>query len=399
LYTYLDGEASMVSRKPRMRWAPVLVALGAAGGACVIDPGDSSGRRPRPDAQWRPSGSDGAPDGGPPADAAPDAPWDGSLPTDCPLGPADESTELRCTGLYADWERKTLGPGVRAYDPGLHLWSDGAEKTRWIYLPLGTQIDTSDMDEWTFPYGTKLWKEFVVGGNRIETRMLWKRPASAIGGWYLTTYRWSADGSRADELTTGEANADGHGYQVPAQSLCVQCHAGRRDMVMGFEAVSLASPGAGGLAMPALLTQKLLTAPPTSALTIPGDAATTAALGYLHANCGTACHNRGGGAASSIGFFMRLDVTTLGSVQTTDAWRTGMNVAAYFAVPAVEQAKIFAPCSPQASAAYYRMSVRDGVNTPYIGSQMPPIASHLSDPNGLAIVAAWLNGQPGCQAP
>jgi hypothetical protein len=150
--------------------------------------------------------------------------------------------------------------------------------------------------------------------------------------------------------------------------------------------------------MATLQSAGLLTAPPTSSLTIPGDAPTAAALGYLHANCGTACHNRGGGEAQSIGFFMRLDVATLGSVQTTDAWRTGMNVTAYFSVPAVEQSMIFAPCSPESSAAYYRMSVRDGVNTPYIGSQMPPIASHRTDPTGLAILAAWLNDQPGCGA-
>jgi hypothetical protein len=376
-------------------WAPVLIVVCAANGACGGDTNRRAGWVDRPDAQWRPSVSDAAPDAG----AGEDAGWDGSLPADCPIGPADESTELRCTGLYADWATKRLAPGVRAFDPGLHLWSDGAVKTRWIYLPPGTQIDTADMDEWTFPYGTKLWKEFVLGGRRIETRMLWKRPASAIGGWYLTTYRWSADESRADELTTGEVNADGNGYQVPAQSVCIDCHAGRHDVVMGFDAVSLSSPAASGLAMPSLLTQKLLTAPPTSPLTIPGDAATAAALGYLHANCGTACHNRGDGEAHSIGFFMRLDVATLGSVQTTDAWRTGMNVAAYFAVPGVEAPKIFAPCSPETSAAYYRMSVRDGVNTPYIGSQMPPIASHVIDPNGLGLVAAWLYDQPGCQAP
>jgi hypothetical protein len=392
----------MATKKPRAmvaaagKWAAAaLLALCATSGACGSDTNRPAGWVDRPDAQADGPLPDGGPDGRA-GDGGTDVRWDGALPADCSFGPGDEATELRCTGLYADWATKTLAPDVRAYDPGLHLWSDGAAKTRWIYLPPGTQIDTSDMDEWTFPYGTKLWKEFVVGGKRIETRMLWKRPASSIGGWYLTTYRWSADESRADELTTGEANADGNGYQVPAQSMCNDCHLGRRDTVMGFEAVSLASPAASGLTMAALQSEGLLTAPPTSSLTIPGDAPTAAALGYLHANCGTACHNRGGGEANSIGFFMRLDVATLGSVQTTDAWQTGMNRSAYFALPADAFPMIFDPCSPATSAAYYRMSVRDGVNTPYIGSQMPPIASHQTDPTGLAIVAAWLNDQPGC---
>jgi hypothetical protein len=378
-------------RGPRL--APIILLApwalsGACGSSAALPPAwaDASGSDAGP---TRADGS--ARDGG--GDGDSDATVDASVPTDCPLGAADESTELRCTGLYADWDRKTLGPGVRAYDPGLHLWSDGAVKTRWIYLPPGTQIDSSNMDEWSFPYGTKLWKEFVVGGNRLETRMLWKRPAAQIGGWYLTTYRWSADGSRADELTTGEVNADGHGYQIPAQSMCLECHHGRLDMALGFDAVSLSSPGSSGLTMAALASEGLLTAPPASPLTIPGDAATSAALGYLHANCGSACHNRGGGEANTVGLYMRLDVATLGSVQTTDAWRTGMNVNAYFAVPGVEQAQIFAPCSPANSAAYYRMSQRDGITTTYVGSQMPPIATHKTDPTGLAIIAAWLNDQ------
>ena len=48
------------------------------------------------------------------------------------------------------------------------------------------------MNQWMFPPGTKLWKEFVVGGARLETRLIWKRPS---GAWYFTVYRWSTDGS------------------------------------------------------------------------------------------------------------------------------------------------------------------------------------------------------------
>ena len=211
------------------------------------------------------------------------------MPADCALGPGGEPTELRCTGLYADWKTKTLAPGVRQYDPGLHLWSDGASKTRWIYLPPGTKIDTSNMDQWSFPNGTKVWKEFVVNGVRLETRLIWKRPT---GSWYLTTYRWSADESRTDELTAGETGADAGSYEIPTQNNCFDCHSGRRDVVLGFEAVALSSPGASGITMATLKSDNLLTDPPAAPLVIPGDAKAVAALGYLHMNCGTSCHNR-----------------------------------------------------------------------------------------------------------
>jgi hypothetical protein len=75
-----------------------------------------------------------------------------------------------------------------------------------------------------------------------------------------------------------------------------------------------------------------------------------------------------------------------------------MNAASYFTLPGLGQAKIFAPCSPDTSVAYYRMSVRDDSNGVFVGSQMPPIATHQTDPTGLAIIAAWLNDQAQCAA-
>ena len=137
-------------------------------------------------------------------------------PTDagsCPVGDAGEALDLKCTGLYSDWATKTISADVQEFVPGLQLWSDGAEKERWIYLPPGTDggkqpIDTADMDEWMFPVGTKLWKEFrsPIGSS---TTSLESRRAScgsrAASTWYRTTYRWSADGeTSATELTKGE---------------------------------------------------------------------------------------------------------------------------------------------------------------------------------------------------
>lgn len=327
----------------------------------------------------------GAPDSG----AEPDA----SVPTDCPLGPGGESTDLRCSGLYVDWAAKAIATGVRQYDPGLHLWSDGASKTRWIYLPPGTQIDSSNMDQWTFPNGTKIWKEFDLDSARVETRLLWKR---ANGTWYLTTYRWSADESTAPELTTGEMNVGGSTYQIPAQSDCSACHAGRWDMVLGFDAIALSTTAATGVTMATLKADNLLTAPPATPLTIPGDAETAAALGYLHVNCGSPCHNSDGGQAGSSGLLMRLNAAALGSVAATDTWTTGMGVNSSFTIPGVTNAEVFAPCDPSSSAAYYRMSVRDGVDGIGTQQQMPPIITHEPDTAGLATIAAWLNDQPSC---
>jgi hypothetical protein len=320
---------------------------------------------------------------------------------DCGTGPLGEPLDLSCTGLYADFASKTVAPGVSEYAPGLLLWSDGASKTRWIYLPPGKRIDTSDMDEWSFPVGTKVWKEFalVLGDasteTRIETRMLWKLTPTF---WYRTTYKWSPDGtSSATELTTGQTDAGNGNYEIPGQYQCNSCHSGRRDGVLGFEAMSMSAPGATGMPMATLVAQGLLTDPPATPLVVPGDAVEVAALGWLHANCGTSCHNSVNGQARFTGFFLRLDVGTLASVQSTYAYTTGWNrQTSNYVIPGATTTYRLHACDTDESAAYYRAAHRDGVGGAFAGTQMPPIDSHVVDNADIAGLAAWID--EGCDA-
>jgi hypothetical protein len=284
--------------------------------------------------------------------------------------------QLACTGLYASWPARTIAPQVRPYAPGLALWSDGADKRRYVELPAGTQIDTSDMDEWVFPVGTKLWKEFRLNGAPVETRFLWKR---APGDWFRTTYAWSADGASAAEITTGMLNVAGTSYEIPRQDMCTTCHQGRADGVLGFEAVSLAAPGASGVTLSALVGEGRLSRPPSAPIVVPGTATERAALGWLHANCGTACHNRSPAAlAGATGLFLRLDVATLATVQRTDAWTTSVGVLSGFQ-PAPDAGMLrIAPGRPDRSAIYFRDSFRDDQGQDF---QMPPIDTHVVDGN------------------
>jgi hypothetical protein len=401
----------MVPMNPRGLWAAVSLCAGgaalfaacsqssspgASGDAGVVD-SSTSDVVTAEDSAAGPDGSEAATADSGDANVDLDA---GSLDAgDCAVGPSGEATELSCAGLYSNWATKTVAAANVAYTPGLQLWSDGAIKSRWIQLPPGQKIDTSNMDEWTFPVGTKLWKEFrlPVGDSstpiRIETRLIWKQSAN---NWYRTTYRWSADGeTSATELTAGELDANGDGYEVPSQYECNDCHQGRLDGVMGFEAVALSVPGATGITMQDLVAQGLVTEAPDAAIVIPGNAVESAALGFLHVNCGMACHNPGNGLGEPTGFFMRLDVETLASVQTTEAYTTGWNMqAGSYMIPSVPTTYLLEACNVGASAAYYRASVRDGINGITFGNQMPPIDTHVVDNAGLAILAAWLN--EGC---
>lgn len=302
--------------------------------------------------------------------------------TGCAVGDNGEPFELRCTGLYSNWSLRTISPGVQPYAPGIPLWSDGAVKSRWLYLPPGTTIDTSDMNKWIFPVGTKLWKQFVVGGQVIETRLLWKTAT----GWYPTTYRWSTDQTETTELITGDNDAGGLGYEVPTQFECEYCHQGQKDYVLGFSALSLSHPDATGLTMDVLTAQRLLTDPPATPIVVPGSPLDQQALGILHINCGTVCHNEDYGSAYYTGLWMRLDVGHLGSVQATNSWITGVNqMTEIFDEPGITYR--IAAGDPDASCVYYRMAQRSNDND----NAMPPIDSHVVDEAGLQVIGAWID--------
>lgn len=86
---------------------------------------------------------------------------------------------LRDTGLYAAGSSARVRDGILPFSPQYPLWSDGTKKQRWVYLPPGTTVDASNPDEWEFPVGTRLWKEFSLE-RRIETRMIERL---ADGSW------------------------------------------------------------------------------------------------------------------------------------------------------------------------------------------------------------------------
>ncbi len=309
-----------------------------------------------------------------------------ALATDCASQASDHATSLQCTGLYADFARGTLADGVFEFAPSESLWSDGAGKRRFIYVPPNTKIDTSDMNAWVFPVGTKLWKEFSVDGSKVETRHLEKR---ADGSWFRTTYVWSDDQSAAVEVTTGVPNLRGTGFDVPPQTECSLCHDGAADGVLGFEAIGLSGSNATGLTMAELVRRGLLTAPPSSPPVIPGAPLDVAALGWLHANCGNSCHNATPKAlASGTGLRMRLRVEALDSVQDTDTFRTAVGVPSGFQPAPDAGFDRITPGDPAHSAIPLRAGTR--ASTGPAGWKMPPIATNVPDVPDVDVLNAWI---------
>src|SRR5262245_16307764 len=64
---------------------------------------------------------------------------------------------LSQTGLYEKDGAFVVDHRNRPYSPQYPLWSDGAHKERWVFLPAGAPIDIANVDSWVFPVGTKFW--------------------------------------------------------------------------------------------------------------------------------------------------------------------------------------------------------------------------------------------------
>jgi hypothetical protein len=278
------------------------------------------------------------------------------------------------------------------FTPQYPLWSDGATKRRWLYLPPGASIDASNADAWQFPLGTRVWKEFSFAGRKVETRFMDLR----ADGWHYATYIWNADETAATLAPTKGATAveiaPGVHHRIPSEADCRACHASSPTPVLAFSALQLSEdrdPNAphrealteGAVTLRGLVAAgavKNLPAPMTLVPPrIPGDTTTRAALGYLHANCG-GCH-RADGALASVGMMLAHSV-----VHPGDAQRTTFDVASRFMAPRVR----IAPGAHADSVLYKRISAR----TPT--EQMPPLGTQLVDAEAQRLIAAWIDQQP-----
>jgi hypothetical protein len=315
-----------------------------------------------------------------------------------PINPAcaDAGTPpgtLECTGLYANISTKQVAAGVREYAPAVQLWSDGADKRRWIQIPPGMKIDASDPNEWKFPVGTKVWKEFSVAGKRVETR-LWQKREERF--WIPTTYAWNAGESQATLTKGGDVQGPAGLYHIPLQDECEDCHRGRTDRILGFEQVSLGLEGATGLVLEQLVAENLIEPAPARTKLEVGDDGTGLAvepLKWLHANCGTTCHN-GNSNAKAYGAKMRLrldpELLDGRSPAQFDSLLTTLNVTVnspnWFGQTRVT------PGIPEASLLVTLISNRRSDNP--AANQMPPIASRVVDRAAVDMVVQWIRSMP-----
>ncbi|USA38264.1 SO2930 family diheme c-type cytochrome [Pelagerythrobacter marinus] len=294
---------------------------------------------------------------------------------------------LAAFGFFADAPGQVPAARVVPYRLNTPLYSDGAEKLRFLYLPEGTRLAAAGDGLPEIPVGAALIKTFAFGegaGRRlIETRVLLHR----ADGWLALPYLWNEAqtearlalaGARIDLVTPrGEAIS----YRVPNKNQCKECH--------GLDgAVVPIGPKARNLAqewLAAIAARGMIDRVPDGADALPrwegaadatgGAQVTLAARAYLDVNCAH-CH-RPGAMASNSGLDLRWeqrDPRALGVMKRPVAAGRG-SAGLLFAV---------VPGKPRESILLHRMASAEP------GVAMPELGKATVDPEGVRAVERWI---------
>ncbi|MXO47798.1 hypothetical protein GRI69_05975 [Erythrobacter vulgaris] len=283
-------------------------------------------------------------------------------------------------GFFEDASMQLPVAGVIPYRLNTPLYSDGAEKLRFVYVPEGQKFGTSGEGLLEFPVGSALIKTFAFeeNGKRrlIETRVLLHR----ADGWLALPYLWNEEqteaalavaGARVQAITpTGETIS----YRVPNKNQCKECHGLNGKVVpIGPKARNLSTDWLNAT----------LREVPDGADTLPvwenrsSVSVDEAARAYLDVNCAH-CH-RPGATASNSGLDLRWeqdDPHAIGIMKRPVAAGRGAGKHLYDIVPG----------KPDESILLHRMLSDDP------GVAMPELGKSTVDDEGTVIVRRWIEG-------
>ncbi len=312
------------------------------------------------------------------------------VPASPPMEAPNFPQKLSQTGCVDPADPTQPAAGLIPYDVIAPLWSDGADKRRFMALPDGTQIHVGGDGHFELPVGAVLMKEFSLGGTRLETRLLVHH---ADGDWAGYTYVWDAGGADAT-LIDGrqQTNVNGQEWTFPSRADCLSCHTVAAGRSLGPDVRQFNHPyqypdGRNANELATLDHIGLFDAPIGDPSTLTAfsaygstDSVELRARSYLHANCAH-CHRPGstGGLVTAIDFrfeetFLEMNIC---------------NVAPMAGTLGIANAELLAPGSAATSVISARMHATDT-------TRMPPIASILVDPTGTSIVDGWITSVSSC---
>lgn len=288
---------------------------------------------------------------------------------------------------------------VVPYDLITPLFSDYAQKARFVWMPAGASATLNDDGDLDFPDGTVLIKNFFYpaadNGVRtlVETRLLVKKE----GVWNPSTYIWNEQQNEAileiagDFRTITSRRPDGEeftiDYAIPNRNQCKGCHEKNRKVVPVGPTVEnlnrnfLYNDGEKNQLLkwselnylkgydPVLHQARL------ADWSDPNAPLHDRALAYLTVNCGT-CHDQHGPANIS-----GLRLTT----GETNLFNLGVNKPPVSAGKGSGGRKYdIVPGKPDESILVYRMESLEP------GAMMPEMGRKLVHEEGVRLIREWI---------
>lgn len=305
--------------------------------------------------------------------------------------------------LFRDLGAREPNERVTPYDLNTPLWSDGALKFRYVYIPRGAQARYDADDVFDFPVGTVLIKTFAVAADMrrsaenvrfLETRLLIRRD----DGWIALPYVWNDEQTEARlsiigadvpvHFTDAEGAEVALDWAVPNVNQCRGCHDRAGALVpIGPNARNLnrdlSYPNGAENQLRRWRALGLIDAAPSDATRVPSayDASSGSieqrARAYLDVNCAH-CHNPEGPAHTS-GLDLRW------SQSDPAQWGVGKRPVAAGRGSAGFEFSI-EPGHPERSILLHRMQSTDP------GVMMPELGRQLVDDRAVALMREWIAG-------
>ncbi len=326
-----------------------------------------------------------------------DVNWQALFTADCP-----KLTDYNLFQDPLDPTKNPLTPG-KLFELNTQLFSDYANKYRFVFIPPGKKALYQPQEVFDFPLGTVLAKTFALpqdlGDNNkqndtiIETRLLIHRAK----GWTAITYQWQNSvatlaeaGADVPHTLVNKGNALSFTYHIPSRAQCKNCHqlsdenANSWIAPIGLKARFLNRIVNGHNQLQDWQIDGQLDGLPDTA-TIPtaypiedtSADLTARAKGYLDINCAH-CHRAEGASSISglrLGFFVDHTQTKYGICKQPPGYDGGEAGLNYDIVPG----------NGEISVIPYRIGHTQAKD------RMPPIGRSLVHEEGVALIKEWIN--------
>jgi uncharacterized repeat protein (TIGR03806 family) len=297
--------------------------------------------------------------------------------------------KLSQTGCVDPADPSKPSAGAIPYGVSAELWSDGAEKRRWLAIPDNTKITVGSDGDFDLPNGSVVVKEFALGGKRIETRLFMRH---SDGGWAGYSYEWNDAGTDADLLPAGKSKRIGdQTWSYPSRTDCLGCHTQIAGNTLGLEAAQLnykfryddvkrISNQLATLDKIGMFTTSI--GDPMARPSLPRidgpEPLEQRARAYLHSNC-SFCHREmgTGQGPQDLRFTQSFAATMLCNVDPQEG-----NLG-------VTGTKLIKPADATHSIVSLRMRALDA-------NRMPPLASSRVDDRGTRLIDDWIASISTC---